>query len=66
MSTGEGVAKGIYPEIISHQKYKEILETNTKCEDICKPLFDGLARQAQSRINPDSKRSIAITLHVSL
>ena len=32
VSTGESMAKGIYPKVISHQmKY---LKLNTKCEDI--------------------------------
>ena len=64
VSTGESKAKGIYPEVISHQmKYLKQTQNATR---FCKPLFDGLARQAQSRINPDLKRSLAITLHLSL
>ena len=42
----EGVAKVIYPIVISHESFNEIPETNTKYQGInfCKP-FDGLARQ---------------------
>ena len=52
-STEESMAKGIYPEVISHQmKY---LKQTQNARTFCKPLLDGLARQAQSRINPDLK-----------